>query len=68
MGGLSSVDLGADVLAISAGGYTSCALLVDHTVKCWGYNHSGQLGLGDANDRGTAPEQMGTSLPPLQLV
>ena len=38
------VDL-ADVTQISAGGATTCARLGDGTVKCWGDNRKGQLGL-----------------------
>ena len=36
----------ADVTAISAGQYNSCALLADTTVKCWGGNNNGGLGDG----------------------
>ena len=32
-------------------------------IKCWGYNALGQLGLGDATNRGTDPAQMGDALP-----
>lgn len=32
------------VAAISLGRNHSCALLVDKTVRCWGYNYFGQLG------------------------
>jgi alpha-tubulin suppressor-like RCC1 family protein len=45
----------------------TCAVLGDHTLKCWGYNHSGELGLGDSNDRGDQPGEMGNSLPGVAL-
>lgn len=31
-------------------------------VKCWGENGLGQLGLGDTNDRGNDPGEMGSAL------
>lgn len=34
------------ILQISAGLYHSCAVLFDHTVKCWGSNTHGRLGDG----------------------
>lgn len=34
------------VLSISAGGGHTCAVLSDKTIKCWGWNYSGQLGDG----------------------
>jgi len=34
----------ASVTQIALGGGHSCALLADHTVKCWGGNATGQLG------------------------
>jgi alpha-tubulin suppressor-like RCC1 family protein len=38
-------------LAVTPAGTTTCALLDNNTVKCWGYNGSGQLGLGDPSPR-----------------
>ena len=36
-----------DIEEIVTGGGTSCALLSDTTVKCWGSNANGQLGIGN---------------------
>jgi alpha-tubulin suppressor-like RCC1 family protein len=46
------VNLGAGRTAtrIATGDMHSCALLDDNTVKCWGNNGSGQLGVGDTNE------------------
>ncbi|MEZ4449791.1 MAG: hypothetical protein R3B09_09935 [Nannocystaceae bacterium] len=60
---LPYVDLGGDAVAISAGLDSSCALLADNTLKCWGDNFYGQLGLGDQASRGDQPGEMGASLP-----
>ena len=49
---VSTVPLGAPAQAIAAGKDTTCALLTDGTVRCWGENNYGQLGLGHANDIG----------------
>jgi cysteine-rich repeat protein len=66
---LPAVDLGAGKLAvgISAGYYHTCALLNDGTVKCWGRNMNGQLGLGDTIDRADGPNEMGDNLPAVDL-
>jgi cysteine-rich repeat protein len=51
---LPVVNLGTNktALAISARYHHTCALLNDGSVKCWGYNYYGQLGLGDKDNRG----------------
>lgn len=58
---------GLQVQSLTTGYDHSCALFRDGRVKCWGHNEFGQLGLGDAIDRGNAPNQMGNSLPFVDL-
>jgi alpha-tubulin suppressor-like RCC1 family protein len=68
---LNSVDLGNErtATAIAAGKHHTCAILDNASVKCWGSNASGQLGLGDADNRGdgSASGGMGDSLPAVEL-
>ena len=63
---LPFVDLGVGntVRKVHIGPSTShaCAVLTNGKVKCWGYNFQGQLGYGDTNDRGDAPNEMGSNL------
>ena len=53
-GSAGPVDLGAgrSATAISAGGFHTCALLDNGTVRCWGGGANGELGYGNTNDIG----------------
>lgn len=71
---LPTVNLGTDRRVqkivpwqLAAGDYHTCATLNNLTVKCWGSNHRGQLGLGDTNSRGDQPGEMGNNLPAVDL-
>jgi alpha-tubulin suppressor-like RCC1 family protein len=67
---LASVDLGDDdtVVAIGNGNAHTCAMLPEtRALKCWGFNDSGQLGLGDSRDRGAMARDMGNALPTVDL-
>jgi len=54
-------------MQITTGLSHSCAILTDGNIKCWGYNANGELGLGDTSSRGTDSDDMGTSLPIIDL-
>jgi len=57
--GIISVDLGGRTAKqVAVGEQHSCAILDDGTVKCWGYNASGQLGLGDVQIRGNTGDKL----------
>jgi alpha-tubulin suppressor-like RCC1 family protein len=47
----STVNLGMGVTSISVGHYTSCAILTNGGVKCWGVNDKGQVGDGTTTTR-----------------
>jgi len=66
---LPTVDLGTGrtALAVATGEQHTCAILDDHSLKCWGRNDDGELGLDDAVSRGTKPEDMGDNLPTVDL-
>jgi len=61
---LATIDLGTGrtATAISAGSAHTCAVLDNATVKCWGLNTDGQLGLGDTDDRGDDAGEMSDAL------
>ncbi|CAB1113149.1 unnamed protein product [Ectocarpus sp. CCAP 1310/34] len=64
MGDFMAVTELGDVtpVAISAGGWHTCVIVVGDLVKCWGYNQWGELGLEDKDDRGDDPDEMGDNL------
>ena len=67
--GLTVIDFGPGrtVKSLSVAGHSACAILDNDTLKCWGYNTDGQLGLGDTAHRGDQPGEMGQGLPPVSL-
>jgi len=66
---LLTVDLGTGRTAvdISLGATHACAVLDDASMKCWGQNVAGALGIGDVSDRGDQPGEMGDALPAVAL-
>jgi alpha-tubulin suppressor-like RCC1 family protein len=66
---LPAIELGTGktAAAVTACDHQTCALLNDGSVKCWGANGVGQLGLGNTNNRGDEPGEMGDKLPTTKL-
>ncbi|MBT3746449.1 MAG: hypothetical protein HOG28_05330, partial [Actinobacteria bacterium] len=66
---LAAIDLGTGRTAtqIVASTNHTCALLDDATTKCWGSGGYGQLGQGNANNRGDGANEMGDNLPAIDL-
>jgi alpha-tubulin suppressor-like RCC1 family protein len=65
---LTIVDLDTGrTTAIAAGNSHTCAILDNSSVKCWGENSYGQLGLGDTDDRGDGSNEMGDNLTTVDL-
>ncbi|CAN0089640.1 unnamed protein product [Scytosiphon promiscuus] len=47
---LTAVGLASDAEDVAGGGSTTCAVLVDESVMCWGLGSAGQLGQGSDDD------------------
>ena len=60
---LMYVGIESTVVQLRLGSFHTCAQLDNGKVKCWGYNHYGQLGYGDIKHRGDDSNEMGDNLP-----
>ncbi|AUO00234.1 hypothetical protein C0V70_17025 [Bacteriovorax stolpii] len=66
---LAALDFGTGrtVKKLAAGRFSSCVILDNDDLKCWGGNSHAQLGLGDTNKRGDDAGEMGDNLPAVRL-
>ena len=74
MSGVVNVDfgLGVSVVDVATKGVLSnygstCAVLDNGELKCWGYNGNGELGLGDVTNRGNSGASIPSLLPAIDL-
>jgi cysteine-rich repeat protein len=67
--GLAAIDFGQGnvPIALADGSNSTCALLAQGRVKCWGSSDLGQTGYGDRLARGNRSGQMGDALPFVDL-
>jgi alpha-tubulin suppressor-like RCC1 family protein len=62
-----NLGTGRTAKSVAAGTQTTCALLDNGTVKCWGYSGNGERGSGDTASTGSSVGQMGDNLPVVDL-
>ncbi|MGA9519827.1 MAG: hypothetical protein WBV82_00100 [Myxococcaceae bacterium] len=48
---VDAVNLPTEIAQLALGGHHTCVLTAAGGAKCWGFNHSGQLGDGSTTDR-----------------
>jgi alpha-tubulin suppressor-like RCC1 family protein len=53
--------------AIAAGAYHTCVIVTDGSLKCWGYNVTGQLGIDSVDTKGDSCCEMGYALATVNL-
>ncbi len=53
-----NLGTGRTATAITSGGYHNCAILDNASVKCWGYNNKGQLGIDNTTNMGNDSGEM----------
>ena len=51
----TAVGLPAPTVHLASGKYTTCAVAMDGSVRCWGYNDAGQLGINVLGGQSTTP-------------
>lgn len=59
------LPLGGAVRQIAAGNFHTCVIMVDGTVRCWGLNDQGQLGVGAIATIGDNAGEMPPAITPL---
>jgi len=66
---MTPVEFGAGFVPrkITAGNWHTCAISTVNTVKCFGYNVDGELGLEHTNNVGDGPNEMGDDLPSVEI-
>jgi alpha-tubulin suppressor-like RCC1 family protein len=62
-----NLGTGRTATAIAVGRYHSCVLLDNASVKCWGLNNYGQLGIDNTTNMGDGSGEMGDNLPVVDL-
>jgi alpha-tubulin suppressor-like RCC1 family protein len=62
LGATVAADIGGAAAQLALGQEFSCARLTDGSVKCWGNNSFGRLGVGHTRDIGDDPNEMGSNL------
>ena len=53
-----NLGTGRTATAIAAGDLHTCAVLDNASVKCWGWNDYGQLGIDNTTQMGDGPGEM----------